>query len=85
MIALSSLLLLALGAVECLAYRESAPTKGEHFPLVWICLAVSVVAVAIGTYVAWRRPQNPELPGRVMMTAYDGDLLAPAAERESSL
>lgn len=33
-----------------------------EFPLVWVCLGLTVVGIAIALYVAYRRPMEPYSP-----------------------
>lgn len=33
-----------------------------EFPLVWICIGLTVVGIAIAMYVAYRRPMEPYAP-----------------------
>lgn len=33
-----------------------------EFPLVWICIGLTVVGIAIAMYVAYRRPMEPYSP-----------------------
>lgn len=51
------------GAV--MAQNETTTTTSDEkeFPLVWICLGITVVGVIIALYVAYRRPDELHLPG----------------------
>ncbi|CAD2213929.1 hypothetical protein AGDE_00129 [Angomonas deanei] len=45
----------------------------EDFPLVWVCLGITVAGVIIALYVAYRRPDELHLPGSTVMTAQETD------------
>lgn len=60
-------LLLALAAT--LATTVSA--SKDEFPLVWVCLGITVVGVLVAMYVAYKRPEELHLPGSVVMTAVE--------------
>ncbi|KAG5497564.1 hypothetical protein JKF63_03828 [Porcisia hertigi] len=61
----AQLLLAALAA--CLSV-VSAKSK-EEFPLVWVCLGITVVGVIAALFIAYKRPDELHLPGSVVMTA----------------
>lgn len=49
--------LLAFAALAAFIGLASA-----EFPLVWLCLGLTVVGIAIALYVAYRRPMEPYSP-----------------------
>ncbi|CCW65869.1 unnamed protein product [Phytomonas sp. EM1] len=58
--------LLAVLALSTFIGQASA--KKDEFPLVWICLGITVVGIIIALYVAYRRPDELHLPGMTAMT-----------------
>ncbi|KAH8613065.1 hypothetical protein ERJ75_000825100 [Trypanosoma vivax] len=44
---------------------SASKSKKEEFPLLWVCLGVTLVGVAIALYIAHRRPEEFHLPGAV--------------------
>ncbi|CAM42532.1 conserved hypothetical protein [Leishmania braziliensis MHOM/BR/75/M2904] len=61
------LLIVALAACVSLAAAKSK----EEFPLVWVCLGITVVGVIVALFVAYKRPDELHLPGSVVMTAVE--------------
>ncbi|CCW71597.1 unnamed protein product [Phytomonas sp. Hart1] len=53
--------LLAILALSAFVGQVSA--KKDEFPLVWVCLGITVVGIIIALYVAYRRPDELHLPG----------------------
>nr|CCC95222.1 unnamed protein product [Trypanosoma congolense IL3000] len=68
-LALPLLMKLARGALadDTAACNSSGPNGPEcevkEFPLVWVCLGITIVGIAIAMYVAYRRPDELQLPG----------------------
>nr|CCC95220.1 conserved hypothetical protein [Trypanosoma congolense IL3000] len=68
-LALPLLMKLARGALadDTAACNSSDPNGPEcevkEFPLVWVCLGITIVGIAIAMYVAYRRPDELQLPG----------------------
>lgn len=56
-------------AAACLVSGVSADK--EEFPLVWVCLGITIVGVIVALYVAYRRPDELHLPGSTVMTAQE--------------
>ncbi|KEG13839.1 hypothetical protein DQ04_00761190 [Trypanosoma grayi] len=48
---------------------EDSEDDSKEFPLVWVCLGITVVGVALALYVAYRRPDEFHLPGSTVMVA----------------
>ncbi|KPA78958.1 hypothetical protein ABB37_06023 [Leptomonas pyrrhocoris] len=62
------LLLVALAA--CLSLVSASK---EEFPLVWVCLGITVAGVIVALFVAYKRPAELHLPGSVVMTAVESE------------
>ncbi|GET91089.1 hypothetical protein, conserved [Leishmania tarentolae] len=67
-----SLMQLAMVAMAACLSVAAAKSK-EEFPLVWVCLGITVVGVIVALYVAYKRPDELHLPGSVVMTAMESD------------
>lgn len=61
-----------LFSVAQVVSAESGKKKKE-FPLVWVCLGITVVGIAIALYVAYRRPDELHLPGSTVMVSTEGE------------
>ncbi|KAG5471977.1 hypothetical protein CUR178_02642 [Leishmania enriettii] len=72
---MSAMQLLMVALTACLSL--AAAKSKEEFPLVWVCLGITVVGVIVALYLAYKRPDELHLPGSVVMTAVEsapGDL-----------
>ncbi|KAG5496916.1 hypothetical protein GH5_01426 [Leishmania sp. Ghana 2012 LV757] len=75
---MSAMQLLMVALTACLSL-VAAKSK-EEFPLVWVCLGITVVGVIAALYIAYKRPDELHLPGSVVMTAVES---APADRKNA--
>ncbi|KAG5471987.1 hypothetical protein CUR178_02652 [Leishmania enriettii] len=66
---MSAMQLLMVALTACLSL--AAAKSKEEFPLVWVCLGITVVGVIVALYIAYKRPDELHLPGSVVMTAVE--------------
>ncbi|KAH9599660.1 hypothetical protein LSM04_009326 [Trypanosoma melophagium] len=52
---------------------EEGSSSDKEFPLVWVCLGITVVGVMIALYVAYRRPDELHLPGTTVMVSTESE------------
>lgn len=57
--------------VAVLSANVASASSKDKFPLVWLCLGLTVVGIIIALYVAYRRPDELHLPGSTVMTAQE--------------
>nr|AGN32917.1 hypothetical protein [Trypanosoma rangeli] len=69
-----ALIATALLAVSNIVSAEDKKKDEKEFPLVWVCLGITVVGVAIALYVAYRRPDELHLPGSTVMVATESEM-----------
>ncbi|KAK7201927.1 hypothetical protein NESM_000260300 [Novymonas esmeraldas] len=65
---MSAMQLLMVAVAACLSLVSAAK---EEFPLVWVCLGITVAGVIVALFVAYKRPDELHLPGSVVMTAVE--------------
>ncbi|KAL7701248.1 hypothetical protein N2W54_005631 [Lotmaria passim] len=67
---MSALQLLTVALAACLSV---ASADKSEFPLVWVCLGITVAGVIVALFVAYKRPAELHLPGSVVMTAVESE------------
>ncbi|EPY25790.1 hypothetical protein AGDE_11696 [Angomonas deanei] len=55
--------------------------KEKEFPLVWLCLGISVPGAIAVLYAGYRRPETLQLEGMTVMQAVERDLCDPMGEK----
>lgn len=73
LVALVALALFASGSAASSDTETTAAASKKEFPLVWVCLGITIVGVIVAMYVAYRRPDELELPGSVVMTMQESE------------
>lgn len=54
-----------------------AKKKGDDFPLIWVCVGLTVPGVIAVLVVAYRRPKKLLMPGRTEMVARESEGMYP--------
>ncbi|EPY27013.1 hypothetical protein STCU_05965 [Strigomonas culicis] len=62
-----------LYAMLAMALLSQVSASKEDFPLVWLCLGITIAGVIVALYVAYRRPDELHLPGSTVMTATENE------------
>ncbi|EAN91388.1 hypothetical protein C3747_202g310c [Trypanosoma cruzi] len=72
-----ALIAFAFLAMTNVVFAQNSTTKPQQpkkeFPLVWVCLGVTVVGIGIALYVAYRRPDELHLPGSTVMVSKESE------------
>ncbi|EAN85415.1 hypothetical protein C3747_547g55c [Trypanosoma cruzi] len=64
-----SAFLAVANAVAAEDNQTSTKENKKEFPLVWVCLGVTIVGIGMALYIAYRRPDELHLPGSTVMVS----------------